>query len=97
MSPSPDHRSDGVPRATVRLSTLPGRAPVEEQLAGANEASDERLRVRKLERRARDNGYELRHSDYGYALIDATRKPVDDRRDLSLRAVTSLLEAALKP
>ena len=97
MSPNPDHRSDGVPRATVRLSTLPGKAPAAEQWAGANQASNEKLRVRKLERRARDNGYEIRHSDYGYALIDGTRKPVNDRRDLSLRDVTALLDAALKP
>ena len=94
---SPDNRSDGVPRVTVRLSTLPGRAPAEEDWAGANEARDETLSVRKLERRARDNGYELRHSDYGYALVDAARKPVGDRRDLSLKAVTALLNEALKP
>ena len=94
---SPDPRSDGVPRVTVRLSTLPGRAPAEEQWAGANQASNEKLRVRKLQRRAREGGYEVRHSDYGYALIDAARKPVDDRRDLSLREVASLLEEALKP
>jgi hypothetical protein len=80
----------------VRLSTLPGRAPVEEQWAGANEASDEKLTVRRLQRRARDNGYEVRHSDHGYALIDTTRKPVDGRLDLSLRGVTTLLNAALK-
>ena len=97
MSPNPDHRTDGVPRATVRLSTLPGQVPVAEKWAGANQAKDEKLRVRKLERRARDGGYELRHSDRGWALIDATRKPVDDRRGMSLKDVASLLDAALKP
>ena len=96
MSPNPDHRSDGVPRATVRLSTLPGKKPIEEQWAGANQAKDEKLRVRGLERRARDSGYELFHSDRGYALMDPARKPVDDRRGLSLKEVASLLDATLK-
>jgi hypothetical protein len=85
-----------VPRATVRLSTLPGRTPVAEEWAGANQAKDEKLRVRKLQRRARDGGYELRHSDRGWVLIDGARKAVDDRRGLSLKDVTSLLDQALK-
>jgi hypothetical protein len=97
VSPNPaDNRNDGVPRATVRLATLPGKKPIEEQWAGANQAKDEKLRVRKLERRARDGGYELRHSDRGWALMDAARKPVDDRRGLSLKDVASLLDEALK-
>lgn len=96
MSPNPDNRNDGVPRATVRLSTLPGQVPVVEQWAGANQAKDEKLRVRKLERRARDGGYELRHSDRGYALINAAHKAVDDRRGMTLKDVTSLLDEALK-
>ena len=94
---SPDHRNDGVPRATVRLSTLPGKKPVEETWVGANEARDEKLLVRSLERRASDGGYELRHSDHGYALIDPARQPVDGRRDLTLNAAASLLKKALKP
>jgi len=97
VSPSPDHRTDGVPRATVRLSTLPGKKPVEEQWAGANQARDEKLRERSLQRRASDSGYELRHSDHGYALIDPARKTVDGRRDLSLKDAASLLDVALKP
>jgi len=88
-----DSRSDGVP---LRRGKLPGSAPPAENMAGANQARDEKLRVRRLERRARDEGYEIRHSDYGYALIDAARKPVDGRRDLNLKDVASLLDQALK-
>ncbi len=91
---SPDSRSEGVP---VRLGKVPGVAPRAETWVGANQAKDEKLRVRQLERRARDGGYELRHSDYGYALIDAARKPVDGRRDLNLKELASLLNEALKP
>jgi hypothetical protein len=80
----------------VRRGKLPGSAPPAETWAGANQARDEKLRVRKLERRARDGGYEIRHSDYGYALIDPARNSVDGRRDLNLRDVTSLLNEALK-
>lgn len=90
---SSDKRVDGVP---VRLGRLPGAAPKEENIAGANQARDEKLRVRRLERRARDGGFELRHSDHGYALIDAARQPVDGRRDLSLKEFASLLNEALK-
>lgn len=90
---SSDKRVDGV---SVRVGKLPGSAPPAENLAGANEARDEKLRVRSLERRARGGGYELRHSDYGYALIDAAHKPVDGRRDLSLKELASLLDEALE-
>ena len=69
---------------------------MEENFAGANQAKDEKLRVRRLERRARDGGFELRHSDRGYSLIDAAHKPVDGRRDLSLTELASLLREALK-
>ena len=90
---SADKRVDGVP---VRVGKVPGSAPPVETWAGANQASDEKIRVRKLERRARDSGYEIRHSDSGYALIDPARQPVDGRRDLTLRDVASLLNEALK-
>lgn len=92
-SVSSDKRVDGVP---VRVGKLPGSAPVEENLAGANQARDEKLLVRRLERRARGGGYQLRHSDHGYSLIDAAHKPVDGRRDLSLKEFASLLDEALK-
>jgi hypothetical protein len=93
---SPDQRSDGgVPRHTLRLAALPGTASAEERWPGANQAKDEKLRVRSLQRRAGGCGYELRHSDSGYALIDASRKPVDGRDDMSLKEIESLLTEAL--
>jgi hypothetical protein len=58
---------------------------------GANEAKAEKLLLRKLQRRAQAGGLELRHSAYGYALIDRERKRVDDRNDLTLREVESCL------
>ena len=90
---SGDKRVDGVP---VRVGKVPGSPRPVETWVGANQASDEKIRVRKLERRARDNGYEIRHADSGYALIDPARQAVDGRRDLNLRDVSSLLNEALK-
>jgi hypothetical protein len=88
---SPPRNSDGgVPRATRKLAALPAG---EETWAGANEAKAEKLRLRGMRRRAGAAGHELRHSDYGYALIDTTRKPVDGRNDLSLNEIESLLKA----
>lgn len=36
-------------------------------------------------------GLELRHTTYGYALIDGARQRVDDRNDLTLDDVETLL------
>ncbi|HJQ73479.1 MAG TPA: hypothetical protein VJ814_01240 [Gaiellaceae bacterium] len=94
---SPEHRHDGgLPRGTRQLSALPGNAPAAERWAGANEAKAEKLRLRALQRRAGGRGYQLRHSEYGYALIDSARKPVDDRNDLSLDEVESWIERPLE-
>jgi hypothetical protein len=88
---SPQRRNDdGVPMFTARLA----QAPVEEKWAGANEAKDEKLRLKGIRRRAGARGYELRHSDHGYALVGAERKPVNGRNDLSLKEVETLLAAA---
>ena len=92
MSPQ-RHNDGGLPRVSGRVPALPGKAPVE-QWAGANQAKTEKLRVRSLQRRAGTHGLELRHSAYGYALIDAARKPVDERSDLTLDEVESRLERA---
>jgi len=87
---STQRRSDGgLPR---QVSRLPGRAPVEEDWPGANEAKSEKLRGRSMQRRASQRGYQLRHSAYGYALIDPARKPVDGRSNLSLDEVEALLD-----
>jgi hypothetical protein len=40
-----------------------------------------------LRRKARAHGLELRHSAYGYALIDANRAHLDGRNDLGLDEV----------
>lgn len=93
MSPA---NSDGVPRATLRLVELPGSTMPEETWPGANQAKDEKLRLRSLQRRAREGGYELRHSDYGYALVDSARKSVDGRHDMSLREIASFLGGTRK-
>ena len=87
-----DHRTDGgVP---FRVGALPGRAPAAETWAGANQARDEKLRLQKVRRRAGADGLEIRHSDYGYALIGADRKSVNGRNDMSLKEIESWLKAA---
>jgi hypothetical protein len=83
-------REDGIPRRRERLS-VPGTASRDETWPGANEAKQEKLRRNTLQRRARSQGYELRQSDYGYALLDAHRKRVDDRNDLTLKEVETRL------
>ena len=59
--------------------------------AAANTEMVDKLRRNGLRRKARANGLELRHSSYGYALIDAERKRVDDRNDLKLDEVAARL------
>lgn len=90
---SPGRRNeDGVPRTQQRLDVPPGRVASEERWRGADAAKVEKLLRTKLQRRAHARGLELRHSAYGYALIDTARKRVDDRSDLTLREVESWLE-----
>ena len=91
---SPARRSeDGVRRARQRISAPPGGRPREESWPGANDAKAEKLGVRSLRRRAVAQGLQLRHSDYGYALIDAGRKPVDGT-GMTLAEVEFWLEGA---
>jgi hypothetical protein len=82
----------GILRGHQRLVAPPGSPPSEEDWRGANEAKREKLRRNVVQRRARTRGLQLRHSAYGYALIDAARKQVDDRNNLSLDEVESLLD-----
>lgn len=49
------------------------------------------LRKNDLRRRARAKGLELRHSDYGYSLIDGSRQRIDGRSDLTLDEVAKRL------
>jgi hypothetical protein len=69
----------------------PGRTSREEHWAGANDAKAEKLRGKSLQRQAGARGLELRHSSYGYALIDSTHKRIEDRNDMTLAEVESWL------
>ena len=94
MSPA-ERKPEGGPGVARKVVSLPAAAHVE-TWAGANEAKDEKLRVRRLTRWADSGGFQLRHSDYGWALIDTERKPVGGRNDHSLKELESLLAEALK-
>jgi hypothetical protein len=82
----------GVARKVVSLSSH-GRV---ETWAGANEAKDEKLRERRLKRRGDSGGFQLRHSDRGWALIGPERKPVGGRLNNSLDELELLLTQALE-
>jgi hypothetical protein len=88
VSPAP-REDGGVPRARRALAAIP-----QEDWRGANEAKSDKLRHKSLQRRARARGIELRHSASGYALIDAKRKRIDDRSDLTLDEIESWLARA---
>jgi hypothetical protein len=68
-----------------------GEASRDESWPGANEAKQQKLRRNNLQRLARAKGLELRHSAYGYALLDSERKRIDDRNDMTLEEVESCL------
>jgi hypothetical protein len=93
---SPERHDGGVPRATRRVSTPSGGASAEESWPGANQEKAEKLRLKGLKRRAGAQGLELRHSDYGYALFDTTRKLVNDRNNMSLSEIDSWLKQSRK-
>jgi len=81
----------GIPRRRERLRPPPGEASRDETWPGVNEAKHEKLRRNDLQKRARAQGLQLRHSDSGYSLLDAAHKRVDDRGDLTLEEVESCL------
>jgi hypothetical protein len=58
-------------------------------LANAERATT--LRKNDLRRRARAQGLELRHSDYGYSLVDGSRQRIEGRSDLTLDEVAKHL------
>lgn len=89
---NPPRVNDGIPHTRAILATPVGGARPEESWSGANDEKVSKLRVRGLERRARAKGVQLRHSATGYALIDAARKPIDDRHDLTMDEVEAWLE-----
>jgi hypothetical protein len=86
----------GIPRGYQRIVAPPGGRSIEEEWQGANEAKTEKLQRSSLQRRARSRGLELRHSEYGYALIDSARKPVDDRKNMTLDEIEAWLDQASK-
>jgi hypothetical protein len=91
---SPSRQNDGIPHTRRTLAVPPGGASREEDCSGANEAKAAKLKGRSLQRRARAQGIELRHSASGYALIDSGRNPVHGRHDMTLDEVESWLERA---
>ena len=89
---SPEHRGDGgIPRARRGVSAPPGGASRDESWPGANEEKAEKLRVRSLKRQAGVQGLQLRHSAYGYALIDSAHNQIENRNDMTLAEVESWL------
>jgi hypothetical protein len=60
--------------------------------AAANLEMADKLRRNGLRKKARASGLELRHSDYGYTLIDAERNRVGGRNDLTLDEVAAHLD-----
>jgi hypothetical protein len=89
---SPEHHGNGgIPRARRRVSVPLGGPSRDESWPGANEAKVEKLSVRRLKRQADAQGLALRHSAYGYSLIDSARKPVNDRNNMTLAEVESWL------
>ncbi len=91
---APRGEEGGIPRVRGILTVPPGSASGEEHWGGASKAKTEKLRRNELQRRARSRGFQLRHSAYGYSLVDPARKPVDDRNDMTLDEVQSWLERA---
>jgi hypothetical protein len=82
----------GFPRSDRRVVALPPvDAQTKQEGRQASEAMTRKLRRNTLQRRARKSGLELRHSTYGYSLIDAARSRVEGRNDLTLDEVESIL------
>jgi len=85
-------RSDGgIPRGPSRPLSARTTAPGEGDGAQASAARAEKLRRNSLARRARTLRLDLRHSAYGYSLIDASRNRVGGRNDMTLDDVASFL------
>jgi hypothetical protein len=94
-SVSPPGRDEGgIPGIRRVVAARPRDAAPEEDWHGAEKEKVERLRINRLQRRAGARGLELRHSDYGYALIDSTRKRIDERSDMTLKEIEAWLERA---
>ena len=62
--------------------------------AAANTQKAVTLRLTRLRRRARARGLTVRHSDYGYSLIDGAQDRLGGRSDLTLDEVEAHLAGA---
>jgi hypothetical protein len=62
--------------------------------AAANTQKAVTLRLTRLRRRARARGLKVRHSDYGYSLIDGAQDRLGGRSDLTLDEVEAHLDSA---
>ena len=87
------HEDRGLPRIRRAVAPRPGGSSREESWPGANEAKAEELGVRSLTRLAGAEGLQLRHSDYGYALVDSAHRPVNGN-SMTLAEVKSWLGRA---
>ena len=79
-SPRPGNDA-GLPRSNRPVVAFPPVNAERPNREGrdAHDALTRKLRRNNLRRRARKGGLELRHSAYGYSLIDASRKRVEGR------------------
>jgi hypothetical protein len=80
-------------RATANRSGITPRDREKFDPDAANAQKVKTLRLTGLRRRARARGLTLRHSDYGYSLIDGTDR-VGGRGDLTLDDVEAHLDTA---
>jgi len=90
MSYDRSRSEGGLPRSNRRSPRPPDTSDKEEGRK-ASEAMTRKLRQNDLQRRARRSGLELRHSAYGYSLVDGSRNRVDGRNDLTLDEVDAIL------
>ena len=81
---SADRKRKPAPRTAEPWSPEHGRL--------ANSAKRDTLQRRTLERRARTFGLTLRHSSYGYSLVDAARNAAGGRNDMTLDDVARHLD-----
>ena len=88
-----DDRTDaGIPRRNRRPPVPRDFDAAKAEGREATDARNDKLRRKNLSRLARARNLELRHSSYGYSLIDAARNRIDDRSDMSLNDVKSYLD-----
>lgn len=94
----PPAKPDPAARKTSPATTrrVGGRPTDDFDAAAANSDMAHKLQRNNLRRRARSRGLELRHSAYGYSLIDAARKPLDGRNDLTLDEVARHLDGSFE-